>query len=122
VKYCAFKLREGDTVNKLARKLGTKPETILAMNGLDETDRVDAGKSIYLPVRARELGALLAHSEDETIFYAVRKGDTLYSIAKKNELSVSELRDLNDLEKDAKLKPGQKLRVSAPRTMTAGGM
>ncbi|HEX6101330.1 MAG TPA: transglycosylase SLT domain-containing protein [Thermoanaerobaculia bacterium] len=119
VKFCRFTLRDGDTVKKLARKIGTKPETILAMNNLDENDRVSAGKSIYLPVRARELGALLSQSES---FYAVRKGDTLYSIAKKNDLSVDELRDLNDLSRNAKLKPGQKLRVSAPRALTAGGM
>ena len=51
----------------------------------------------------------------------MKKGDTLFSIAKKNDLSVDELRDLNDLRK-AKLRVGQKLRVSAPRTLTAGGM
>ena len=122
VKYCAFRMREGDTLEKLARKLGAKPETLLAMNNLTETSSVRPGQSIYLPVRARELGTLLAHSEDETVFYAVRKGDTLYSIAKKNDLSVPELRELNDLGSDAALRVGQKLRVSAPRTLSAGGM
>ena len=119
VRYCRFTLRDGDTVKKLALKIGTKPETILAMNNLDENDRVRAGKAIYLPVRARELTALLSQSDS---FYAVKKGDTLFSIAKKNDLSVAELRDLNDLSKNAKLRIGQKLRVSAPRALTAGGM
>ncbi|MGZ5440440.1 MAG: transglycosylase SLT domain-containing protein [Thermoanaerobaculia bacterium] len=119
VRYCRFTVREGDTVRKLARKIGTKPETILAMNGLDANDRVRPGKSIYLPVRARELGALLSQSDS---FYAVKKGDTLYSIAKKNDLSVDELRDLNDLPRKTTLRIGQKLRVSAPRALTAGGM
>ena len=122
VKFCTFQVRKGDTIQRLARAIGTKPETIRAMNNLDENERVRTGQSIYLPVRARELVALLAHSDDDEIFYAVRKGDTLYSIAKRNGLTVAELRDLNDLRKDAKLKKGQKLRVSAPRTMTAGGM
>ena len=119
VKYCRFTLRDGDTVKKLARKIGAKPETILAMNNLDANDRVAAGKSIYLPVRARELGALLSRSDS---FYAVKKGDTLYSIAKKNDLTIEELRDLNDLSRKAKLRVGQKLRVTAPRALTAGGM
>ncbi len=119
VKYCRFTMRDGDTIKKLARKIGAKPETILAMNNLGENDRVPAGRSIYLPVRARELGALLSQPE---AYYAVKKGDTLYTIAKKNDLSVDELRDLNDLPKKATLKPGQKLRVSAPRAVTAGGM
>jgi membrane-bound lytic murein transglycosylase D len=122
IKYCAFTLREGDSLTRLARAIGTKPETILAMNNLDENDRLRKGDSVYLPVRARELGPLLAHSNDDRYFYAVRKGDTLYSIAKKNGLTVAELRELNDLGKDAPLRKGQKLRVAVPRTATAGGM
>ena len=122
VKVCTFRLRKGDSVKRLARAIGSKPETILAMNNLDSPNQIGNGDTIYLPVRARELGALLAHSDDREFYYAVKKGDTLYSIAKRNGLTVAELRDLNDLRKDAKLKKGQKLRVSAPRTMTAGGM
>jgi membrane-bound lytic murein transglycosylase D len=122
VRFCTFQLREGDSVSRLARVLGTKEETILAMNNLDPKEPVRPGESIYLPVRARELGTLLAHSEDEEIFYAVKKGDTLYSIAKRNGLTVAELRELNDLGKDAPLSTGQKLRVTTPRALTAGGM
>ena len=121
MKVCSFKLRRGDTVKRLAAALGTKPETILAMNNLDAGEPVRPGESLYLPVRARELGALLAHSDDSGYFYAVRKGDTLYSIAKKNGLTVAELRELNELGAEAKLRLGQKLRVAAPRTSVAGG-
>jgi len=122
IKYCSFTLRDGDSLARIARAIGAKPETILAMNNLDENDRVRKGDSLYLPVRARELGSLLAHSNDSTYYYAVKKGDTLYSIAKKNGLTVAELRELNDLGRNATLKKGQKLRVAAPRTATAGGM
>jgi membrane-bound lytic murein transglycosylase D len=122
VKFCTFQLRSGDSLARLARKLGTQEETLLAMNNLDATDRLGAGDSIYLPVHARELSTLLAHSEDEDIYYAVKKGDTLFSIAKKNGLSVAELRELNDLGKNVALRTGQKLRVSVPRGLTAGGM
>jgi membrane-bound lytic murein transglycosylase D len=122
VKYCSFRVRKGDTVKRLARTVGTKPETLLAMNGLDETDSIREGQSIFLPVRARELVALLRHSDDEEVYYAVRKGDTLFSIARKNGLTVAELRELNDLSKNASLRTGQKLKVTAPRTLAAGGM
>jgi membrane-bound lytic murein transglycosylase D len=116
---CTFKLRKGDSVKRLARAIGTKEETILAMNGIESARPGDA---IYLPVRARELGTLLAHHDDREIYYAVRKGDTVTSIAKKHGLSAAELRELNELAKTAKLRPGQKLRVTQGRTMTAGGM
>jgi membrane-bound lytic murein transglycosylase D len=122
MKFCTFTVRDGDSVKRLAKAIGTKPETILAMNNLDENDRLRKGESIYLPVRARELGALLAHSSKSNYFHTVRKGDTLYSIAKQNGLTVAELRDLNDLSQNASLKPGQKIRVAAPATSAAGGM
>ena len=114
----AFQMRRGDTVSKLARKLGTKPETILAMNGLGPKDRISTGRTVYLPVRARELGALLRQAED---VYTVVKGDTLYSIAKRHGISTADLRELNGLTKNAKLRIGQKLRVAPGRGVTAGG-
>lgn len=122
VKFCSFRLRRGDTIQRIARAVGTSTETVLAMNSLSSSKEVRAGDMIYLPVRARELSALLSHGRDRDVFYAVRQGDTLYSIARKNGVSVDDLRDLNDLRRDAKLKVGQKLRVAASRTAAAGGM
>lgn len=118
----SFTVRKGDTIPKLAKKLGTRPETIRAMNGLRENESLRAGRAIYLPVHANRLGSLLRHAEDRKIYYTVRRGDTLYSIAKSHKLTVADLREINDLEKDAVLKPGQKLRVAPPRGVAAGGM
>jgi peptidoglycan lytic transglycosylase D len=119
---CSFTLRENDSVRKLAEALGTKPQTILAMNFLRSAKSIGEGDSIYLPVRARELGTLLAHYNDAKVYYKARKGDTLYSVARKHGLTVEELRDLNDLGRSAKLHPGERLRVYKPRVVLAGGM
>ncbi|MCU1348718.1 MAG: mltD 2 [Acidobacteria bacterium] len=119
---CSFVLRPGDSIKRLARAIGTTPETVLAMNNLRSAERVGEGDAIYLPVRARQLGTLLAHSEDDDVFYAVHKGDTLYSIAKRHRLTVAELLELNDLERGHSLRVGEKLRIAAPRALAAGGM
>jgi LysM repeat protein len=52
----------------------------------------------------------------------VKKGDTLYSVARRYNLTVDELLDLNQLEGVRKLKVGERLRIAAPRTLSAGGM
>jgi membrane-bound lytic murein transglycosylase D len=122
VAVCTFTLRERDTLKRLAHAIGTSTATIMAMNSLQSAHAVGEGDSIYLPVRARELGARLAHYHDAGVYYKVRKGDTFYSIAKKHGLSVEDLRELNDLTSRAKLRPGQRLRVAPPRAVTAGGM
>ncbi|MGZ5477631.1 MAG: transglycosylase SLT domain-containing protein [Thermoanaerobaculia bacterium] len=122
VAVCTFTLRERDTLKRLARAIGTSTDTIMAMNSLQSAHAVGEGDSIYLPVRARELGARLAHYNDASAYYKVRKGDTIYSIARKHHLSVEDLRELNDLTSRARLQPGQRLRVAPPRAVTAGGM
>jgi membrane-bound lytic murein transglycosylase D len=47
------------------------------------------------------------------VYHTVRKGDTLWDIAKLYEgVSVDQIRKLNNIENSKKLKPGQKLKVS----------
>jgi membrane-bound lytic murein transglycosylase D len=116
---CSYTMKEGDSLKRLARSLGVNVDELMAMNNLRSPSRVGEGDSVYLPVRARDLGTLL---NAEAVYYAVSKGDTLYSIAKKYDLTVDELRDLNELGRGETLHRGQKLRVNAPRTLTAGGM
>ncbi len=120
IELCSFTLREGDSLRELARALDTRPETILAMNGLGSTSSVRRGDSLYLPVRARELGSRLRENENRSFYYAVRKGDTLYSVARRHSLSVDELADLNAMPVKTKLRPGQKLRVTGRGAVTAG--
>lgn len=42
--------------------------------------------------------------------YIVKKGDTLYDIARKNKITVNKLKKANDLSSN-KIKPGQKLKI-----------
>ena len=114
---CSYTLREGDTIRQLARVIGSSVDTILDMNALPSARTVGRGDSIYLPVRARELGSLLAEN-----YYTVRKGDTLYSIAKRHDLTVEELRELNQFSRRHRIHTGDKVRVVAPRALSAGGM
>ena len=119
VAICSYTLREGESLKRIARALGTDIETLTAMNNLRSPDAIGEGDAVYLPVRARELGSLLAHSD---AYYAVKKGDTYYSIAKSHNLTVEELLELNELEVEHKLHPGERLRITAPRAVSAGGM
>jgi LysM repeat protein len=43
--------------------------------------------------------------------HTVRDGETLYSIAQRYDLSLARLLELNDMEKDAVIRPGQNLKV-----------
>jgi len=118
VAICSYTLRRGESLKRVARSIGTDVETLVAMNRLQSAS-LGEGDSLYLPVRARELGSLLAHNDS---YYAVRKGDTWYSIARSYGLTVRELLEINELDSDHKLHPGERLRVTSGRTISAGGM
>lgn len=119
LKVSTHTVRSGDTLSRVARAVGTNEETLRAMNDLS-SGAIRPGQQLYVPVRARELGSLLTHERTSGFFYSVRKGDTLYSIARRNGMSVGELRDLNDLRPDEPIRVGQKLRIAPSRTATGG--
>ncbi|MHB9001610.1 MAG: LysM peptidoglycan-binding domain-containing protein, partial [Thermoanaerobaculia bacterium] len=110
------------TVSKLARATGTSAQEILSMNGL-RSARLGEGDSLYLPVRQSDLSNVLRKAvEPPSRYHKVKKGDTLYSIAKKHGLKVEELLDLNRLTRQKAIHPGDRLRVSGgANAVTAGG-
>lgn len=51
----------------------------------------------------------------------VREGDSLWSIARECGISVSALRRANDLDEEAGIRPGQRLRIPPPRGGSSAG-
>ena len=52
--------------------------------------------------------------EKQTKVHEVRAGETLYSISRRYDLTVDQLRTYNNIGKDVAIRPGQKLKLSAP--------
>lgn len=50
-------------------------------------------------------------SEDETLWYIVKNGDTLFGIAKRSGVSLKCIQDINNLSENSKIYKGMKLRV-----------
>lgn len=78
------------------------PPTITEVEQMDEQERTSI-------VRRME------DSPSESGTYTVRSGDTLYQIARQHDMSVTELRQLNNLENDM-LRVGQRLTVRKIQT------
>ena len=95
-----YQVRSGDTLWKIAQANNLSINQIIAWNNM--TDLV-----IY---PGQSLSLLEPHSHDETTTYTVQVGDGLWGIARKFNLSVEELKNLNGLNTDT-IYPGQKLVV-----------
>ena len=98
-----YRVRKGDTIGSIAKRFGVKIADVRRVNRL-KGNTIRVGQRLRLEVRDVQRRKITARN------YTVRAGDTLYSIAKRFNVSVSHLRDTNDLD-DLQLKPGQKLRI-----------
>lgn len=76
---------KGDTLYSLAKKWNTSVDRIKSENNLS-SDLLSLGQKLIIPT-----------STESSKYYIVKKGDTLYSIARANNTSVSNIKELNNL-------------------------
>jgi N-acetylmuramoyl-L-alanine amidase len=97
------RVKKGDTLSKIARTYGVSVAHLKKVNGL-ENDTINPGQSLGLRAPPED------PQEEEPHHYSVKKGDTLSEIARRFDVGLSLLRQLNKLEKD-RIHPGQKLKL-----------
>lgn len=103
-------VQPGDTMWLIARKFGVSLEALLRANPqVADGDKISVGERIFIPQSGSGSGS---GSGGATGTYTVRAGDTMWLIAKKFGISLSELIRLNPQISDPNLiYPGQKINV-----------
>lgn len=105
----SYAVKKGDTLFSIARKHNVTIAELKKANGL-KSQKLTAGMRLTIP--AGDAARLKrAGSESSPAVHTVKKGETFRSISKKYALSVSELKEMNGIRKEARLKVGQKLIV-----------
>ena len=126
-------VRRGDTLYAMAQRLGTDVQTLAQANGIRAGDRLHAGQRLHFggssalvseaaAGSARSIATTGAQSAAEggrRMTYIVRRGDTLYGIARLLQVTVNELMGWNGMSGEHSLKPGQTL-VAFVKTRNAG--
>lgn len=108
-------VKPGDTLFSLAQKYGVSVKELKELNGL-KSDIIKVGQVLQLSESSSK------EAETTNNIHTVSSGDTLFSIAKKYDLSVTELKQVNNLKADL-IKVGQVLKVGGATTsykVTAG--
>jgi len=103
------KVRPGETLGSIARKYGTSSKSIMRLNGIKNPRRLRAGQRIKIPGSGRAVAKARSGSSSKKT-YRVKRGDSLYQIAKRNEVSLTSLRRLNPGLRN-KIVPGQKIHL-----------
>ena len=99
--YKIYQVEYGDTIESIATKTGTTPNNIKNINGLNSNSDLVVGSLIIVP------------KEENQLFenYTVKRGDSIYSIAKTYNVDPSTLLLLNGLNKDDYIYPNQNITV-----------
>jgi murein DD-endopeptidase MepM/ murein hydrolase activator NlpD len=114
----SYKVRKGDTLAKVAARLGVSVAELKQANHIKRAS-IHAGQVLKVPGKAavqsasRGSRAERAAAPETPTTYKVRHGDTLFSIAKRFGVSVEDLRAANGLGKRASLHTGQTLKLAA---------
>lgn len=107
VKTATYRIKRGDTLNSIAREHSTTLAVLLKLNSLAISDPLYAGRKILVPVAE-------AASAKPLKSYVIKKGDTLFSLAKSNFITVDELRRLNKMDDSDALLLGRKIKIPVP--------
>lgn len=103
----AHTVASGDTLWKISRLYGVSVEELKAINGLSG-DALTLGQKLALGVQPASAPA----RDEGGRFHVVSKGDTLSSIARRNDVTPKRLRELNRLTGNALLHPGDRLKIA----------
>jgi membrane-bound lytic murein transglycosylase D len=114
----SYTVRKGDSLERLSRTLSVGIQDLRSMNGLGTAGSIREGTNLWIPLTQAELSARLNHGGSQETHHVVRPGDTLYSIARENGLTVEDLIDLNQLRSDQIIHPGDRLLLRTSPTAT----
>jgi membrane-bound lytic murein transglycosylase D len=123
--YVVHRVRPGDTLSVIAHKYHSSVRSIMAYNGLRRSDYLKVGWKLKIPtkkgaeppppkqtnIHVVKKGALLE--------YTVRKGDSLWDIAKRFNTTANTIITINQL-KTATLQVGQVLLISSGKSSPGG--
>lgn len=108
-----YVVRSGDSLWTISQSFGTTVATLKRANGL-RSSRLKVGQKLYIPnsssAATKQAAKDAGKVKTQVASYRVRRGDNLYSIARRFDTTVPALKQTNALYSNL-LKPGQTLTI-----------
>ncbi|UZP66339.1 LysM peptidoglycan-binding domain-containing protein [Desulfovibrio mangrovi] len=109
-----YKVQTGDTLSAISRETGVSIQTLMEANGLTAKSMLKVGQKLYVPDNSfKKTVASRKQAEEvkKSIVYKVRRGESLWSIARKFGVSHQDVMRWNQLDKQSQLHPGDQLKL-----------
>ena len=103
-----YRVRAGETLSSIARRHGMPVSTLAHLNNMETGDTLVKGQRLIIKASARRYrneGVASARR----VLYTVRRGDTVYSISRQFQVSVTQLKSWNGINDRHQIKAGQRL-------------
>jgi LysM repeat protein len=97
--YDKYLIEKGEDINSIAKKFLTKESVLMEINNIPFPDYFREGKEIIVPI----------NKEKYFEYYTIKKGDSLYKIARENNVNPELLALLNGLDPDDYIYPNQEI-------------
>ncbi|MGH7905619.1 MAG: lytic transglycosylase, partial [Candidatus Binataceae bacterium] len=97
-----YKVRGGDSLSRIARHYGVTVASLINENSISNPRGLRAGQMLSIPA-----GNATRHVRARARRYALRRGDTLYDIARRSGASVKALLEANSIDDPRALTIGQ---------------
>lgn len=125
VKFQYYKVKPGDTLEKIAKRHNTTLAALLKLNEMKLKDPIFSGRLIKIKDRPVEKeartvvkkGTSTQTKKGKFTYYRVKKGETLDIIARRNGTTISQLRLLNRMKPSDPLLADQKLKLPSQSSL-----
>jgi membrane-bound lytic murein transglycosylase D len=111
--YVYHRVRNGETLSVIARKYRTSVKRIMRANNMRRSNYIVAGKRLKIPQRGylkQKTRVVDKPRHGQAVSHVVRKGDSLYIIAKQYGTTTKKIQELNNL-RSTTLYKGQVLTI-----------
>lgn len=99
--YDKYLIKTGENISSIAKKFNTTENIIMDLNNIPFPDMIRAGKEIIVPI----------NKEKYFEYYTIKKGDTLYGIAREYNINPDLLALLNGLNSEDYIYPNQEILI-----------